>query len=230
MIDTCPHCNKPLDYTSAQRNKIAQALKTQPPDKSLKLKCPACKKSFLLDNGRKQTKAKVAAGRLAPPPPPNVDWLRGGNFEAEEKLEDVPRALVLHPEPNVTSTIQESMETVGYQTMAAATVDEAIEKMRFLNFSCIVLHDHFEASSLDDSELHRFMCRMPMSRRRYIFYILLGKELQTLYDMQALALSANLVVAERDLKYFDVILRKAIPDYEELFGPELEELSAYGKK
>ena len=71
---------------------------------------------------------------------------------------------------------------------------------------------------------------MAMERRRDIFYILFGPQFHSLYDLEALAYSANLVVSEQDLKFFDIILRKAIPAYEDLFAPILEELTAYGKR
>jgi hypothetical protein len=69
-----------------------------------------------------------------------------------------------------------------------------------------------------------------MERRRYIFYILLGDRFHTLYDLEAMANSANLTVSTADLKHLDIVLRKAIPSYEELFGPLFEELGAYGKR
>jgi hypothetical protein len=73
------------------------------------------------------------------------------------------------------------------------------------------------------------MCAMNMARRRYIFYVLIGPEFKTFYNIQALAESANLVVNEKDTPYFGVILRKSIPDYEELFGPYMEELKVQRK-
>jgi hypothetical protein len=69
-----------------------------------------------------------------------------------------------------------------------------------------------------------------MDRRRYIFYILIGDTFHTLYNLEALASSANLTVNTVDLPHLDIVLRKSIPAYEELFGPFLEELSAYGKR
>lgn len=73
------------------------------------------------------------------------------------------------------------------------------------------------------------MYDMNMSRRRFIFYTLVGKEFKTLYNLQALAYSANLVVNDNEIPYFNVILRKAIPEYEELFGPITEEFRLQGK-
>jgi hypothetical protein len=69
-----------------------------------------------------------------------------------------------------------------------------------------------------------------MDRRRYIFYILIGEQFHTLYNLEALAFSANLTVNTADLRHLDIVLRKSIPAYEELFGPMLEELGVYGKR
>jgi hypothetical protein len=70
---------------------------------------------------------------------------------------------------------------------------------------------------------------MNMSKRRFIFYILIGKEFKTFYNLQALAYSANLVVNDEEVPMFDIILRKTIPEYEELFGPIMEELRHHGR-
>jgi hypothetical protein len=73
------------------------------------------------------------------------------------------------------------------------------------------------------------MSEMSMQRRRYLFYILIGPEFNTLYNLEALANSANLVVNEKDLLHLGLALRRAIPMYEELFGPFMEELTSAGK-
>lgn len=59
--------------------------------------------------------------------------------------------------------------------------------------------------------------------------MLVGPNLNTLYELEALANSANLVINEKDIQYLDVILRKSITAYEQMFGPVMEELKAYGR-
>ena len=73
------------------------------------------------------------------------------------------------------------------------------------------------------------MCAMPMEHRRHIFYILTGDSLHTLYNLEALAVSANLTVHSKDIPKLHVILRKAFQAHEELFGPFLEELGVHLK-
>ncbi len=226
MIKNCPHCKKPLRLSEAQLARLNKALAALEAGKQLTLRCPHCKKTIRL--GRNDPPASPST-IVRPPEPPDLDWLKTGRFQGEEKVEDVPMALVLFTDSPQRQKVREAMESVGYQVMTADRADEAIERMRFVNFACVVFHSSMEPA-LDNSIFHRYMRQMAMERRRYIFYILIGPEFHTLYDLEALAASANLVVGEEDIQYFDVILRKAIPAYEELFGPLLDELGAQGKR
>ena len=228
MISSCPHCRLALKFNEAQLTKLQQALNALEAGKRLTIKCPQCKKAIRLDAGG--TAESTSTGAITPPPPPNLDWLKAGRLEEEEKVADVPMALILHPDPEAMEKVKSAMESVGYRVLTADSVEEAIEQMRFFSFACVVFHADFEPGGLDNSTFHNYMRKMAMERRRYIFYILFGSKFHSLYDLEAFAYSANLVVSEQDLKHFDMILRKAIPAYEELFGPILEGLNAYGKR
>ena len=138
-------------------------------------------------------------------------------------------ALILHPENEQREIVKDALEQVGYQVMIVNSVDDARERMRFVNFACVVQQSQFECPKLADSTFYKYMREMSMQRRRYLFYILIGPEFHTLYNLQALAYSANLVINEKDLYHMGVALRKAIPMYEEVFGPYMEELTSAGK-
>ena len=245
MISSCPHCQGALKFNAAQLGKIEQALKGLKPGQRLPLKCPHCTKPMNLDaagNAEGPPKAAAApppkapepaAEEVKPPPPPNMDWLRSQKNEGiqfDDHSRDVPMALVLHGDDNMRHLIKSSMEALGYQASSVNTPDEAIHETQSVSYACIVYHTGFEPGGLEKSIFHSYMRKMPMSRRRYIFYILIGPEFISLYDIQALGNSANLVVSEKDMKDFQPILHKAIPYYEQLFGPLLEELANYGKK
>ncbi|WP_446007940.1 hypothetical protein [Candidatus Electrothrix sp.] len=248
MISNCPHCQGALKFNAAQKAKIEQALKALKPGKRLPLKCPHCKKPMQLDSNGETAEAapQKAAAKTAekeaattakdeenvikPPPPPPLDFLeekQGGILE--DNVRDVPMALVLHADDGIRHQLGAAMEALGYQVMELTSAQEAVDQVGSVNFATIVFHTGFEGGTLEDSIFHNFMREMPMSRRRMIFYILIGPQFTTLYDIQALANSANLVVADKDFKNFQLVLHKAIPYYEQLFGPLLEELSNYGK-
>lgn len=227
MLTHCPACRQPLQLTDDQTARLQQALAQLAPTKPLAMKCPTCRMVMYLDKSGQALPAP--APRVQPPPPPNLDWLQSGLYQGEDKVEDVPMALLLHEPGEQRRQIGEALETVGYQVVMVTEVAEAIERMRFVHFSCVAFQADMEGS-LAQSNFHTHMRNLAMERRRYLFYILISPTLHTLYDLEALASSANLTVNTSDLAHFDIVLRKSIPAYEELFGPLLEELGAYGKR
>lgn len=168
---------------------------------------------------------------VKPPPPPPLDFLdeKQGGIMEDQHVRDVPTALVLHADDGIRHQLGAAMEALGYQVVTLTSAQEAIDQVASISFATIVFHADFEGVPLNESIFHNYMREMYMSRRRMIFYILMGPQFTTLYDIQALANSANLVVSDKDFKNFQLVLHKAIPYYEQLFGPLLEELSNYGK-
>jgi hypothetical protein len=183
------------------------------------------------DVRRKKASAPAApeGSKVRPPAPPDVNWLAEGVFVDDEVVEDIPRALVLMPEVPSKEIVLKSAVKFGYQVEQVLDSEEAIEKMRFVNYAAVFLHSGYENAGIVSGKFHNYMRTMDMSRRRYIFYVLLGDEFETLYDLQALAYSANLVVNDRDLDHIGVVLKKTIPEYEKLFGPLMDELRIAGK-
>jgi len=227
MLTHCPFCHKSLELTDEQSSRLEQALSQLTPGKILTIKCPLCRSAITLD--KTGLPPQNSTNQVIPPPPPILDWLKSGLYQGEEKVEDVPMALILHQPDEQRQRIGEALEAVGYQVFMADTVVNAMERMRFVNFSCVVLQANMDGT-LEQSTFHAYMRSLTMERRRYIFYILIGNDFHTLYNLEALAYSANLTVNSSDLSHLDIVLRKSIPDYEELFGPFLEELNAYGKR
>ena len=228
MLKQCPHCQKPFELSDKQLAKSEKALFKLAPGKTLAMKCPLCLPAIALDKTGAATNAAKGAV-VQPPPPPDLDWLQTGIYQGEEKVEDVPMALLLYPQGEAQKHVKESLEAVGYQVFLATSTEEAIEHMRFVNFAAVAFHAGMEGA-LETSSFHAYMRTMAMERRRYIFYILLGEHFHTLYNLEAMANSANLTVNTRDLNHLDVVLRKAIPAYEELFGALLEEMGVYGRR
>ena len=190
-----------------------------------------------LETGTVPVVIAVAPNRtdLSPGQESNLRLLRvssgctDGSFDEKEVVEDIPRALVLMPESANRDSVVQAATGFGYRVEQALTPEEAIEKMRFVNYAAVFLHDHFEPGGIVSGKFHQFMRVMNMSRRRYIFYVLLGEQFQTLYDLQALAYSVNLVVNDAEIPFIGTVLKKAIPEFETLFGPLMEELQVVGK-
>jgi len=237
MIVTCPHCRKQLRMGA----KIEDSIKKLGPGKKIKIKCVHCSNSFGIDASQLNSGSTVRPERkikqdfpdgcqVQPPPPPDLAWLKKGVFEDKEVVEDVPLALVLMPDTPDKEIVVQAAETFGYQVEMASSSEDAVEKMQFVNYSSVFLHSDYEPKGITSGIFHKYMREMKMARRRFIFYVLIGQEFKTLYDLQALAHSANLVVNSMEISFIVTILRKAIPEYEALFAPLMEELHIAGKE
>jgi len=243
MIDTCPHCDQELNLSEAQLAKVKAALAKLPAGNLLKLGCPHCQKPFELeaDGTLPGTKPvpKVASGaplpprenkaKINPPPAPDIGWLSSGKEEKKEVIEDTPMFLVLMAKGAGLTAIMDALDDEGFLPVQVDSVDDALDKMQFANYAGVILHVPFEKSTLDSNKLHIFMKKMGMFRRRNIFYVLIGPEFKTLYDLDALSNSANLVVNDNDVAHFQLILKKSLYDNQKLYGPLADALIKEGR-
>lgn len=236
MITHCPRCNSMLNFSDAQQQKIRGALATVGSG-TLKLKCPHCKDQLeLLADGssadwRQKPGAGAKGGKMPDPPkPPDIDWLTQGVFEEKESIKDIPKILILINAGETRDKVVGAMVESFFQPIAVDTVAEAMEQLRVMQFDAVILHSKFDNSPFITSEFHDFMKKMPMTRRRYIFYALLGPEFNTLYTLEAVSNSANMVVNERDVEHMKNIYKRGKTGYDELFGPYISALEEKGRK
>lgn len=155
---------------------------------------------------------------VTPPSYPDISWLAQGIYTEQAVMTEVPKALVLMASGKDQAHVAKALTERGYQTEFPESASDALVKMRFGLYTAVVLHDEFDGP-LAESTFHQQMSAMPMDKRRSIFYVLIGKQMHTLYNLQALALSANVVVNETECDHFDIILKKGLQEMEELFGP-----------
>lgn len=215
--------------TSHKSNaKLEKSLEQLRQGQKIRLKCSQCGEPIAI--GREALYGQSAdSSSINPPQPPDTSWLKDGLFDDEEVVSDIPQALVVMKHGDAQEKVTSALAGLGYRVDTVEEPAEAIKKLHFIHYTCVVMHDDSVPGGFKNSPLHRFICTMEMSRRRYILYVLIGADLKTFYDMQALANSANLVVNNVDIPYFGVILRKAIPEYEALFGPYMDEMKIQGK-
>jgi hypothetical protein len=164
-----------------------------------------------------------------PPGPPDISWLWKEEFESVASVSEIPTTLLLMPAGDDKTRVGKAFEGIGYLVETAASEQAAIDKMKFVNLAGVVLQADNREGALEQSILHNYMKWLPMAERRQIYYVLIGPGFHTMYDLQALSLSANLVINIRDLDKIDIILRKGLQDHENLFGPFLAVLREYGK-
>ncbi len=229
MISECPHCQHP--FSSGHQKKIEQAYAALPMGKSLKFNCPTCQMAVDITATAQQSAAAAGTkikGNM--PQPPSLNWLKTGTIADKEVLDDFSLVMILMPNDHqARNTIATIYEGLGYKPVFPNSASDGIERMRFTEYAAVVLHSRYEGM-LADSIFHAHMCEMPMQKRRSIYYVIIGPEFHTLYNLEALHNSANLVVNDNELPDLPIILKKSFRDYDELFAPLLAALRTEGKK
>jgi len=260
MISQCPQCKKELQFSSAQQEKIKEALDKLQPGQIITMGCPHCKSPIELkreavpekkdafdlfpdligadpveeEMPQEQPPAKdetlkqqsEPAGTVPPPPkPPDISWLKTGDIGEKVQSPDDATVLILMLDGEGKDAVADVFKRLNYRIDYADSLEETMEKMVSSSFAGIVLHTGFEGVSLAESRIHNYIKWLPMPKRRNIYYVLIGPNLQTLYDLEALTLSVNLVINEKDMGDINKILRKGIHDYENLFNPFLEAMT-----
>lgn len=152
-------------------------------------------------------------------PPIDAGWEEEGDTQLSRE-ESGLHALVLLRDAEQRRLVERTLMRMGYAVTVADSAAQALEELR-LGRHLLLFCGTDEAYS----PLHSYVCRqMPQARRRILYYVLMGPDVYTCYDLQALALSANLLVNERELKYLERILLRGFQDYVKLFHPFLETL------
>lgn len=242
MISQCPHCSEALRFSDAHRQKLVNALENLAPGRSLKFACPKCKISIELDKtgealkkteSPKPSEPSPEPGKtIVPPKAPDLSWLTQGEVAETDILDDVPTAMVLVDNPADTGLrdkVTAALEENQYQIYIPDSIDAAIDSMRFKTYAIVVSFSGSGGDSLENQDFHRFMMQMSMKKRRRIYYILLGPGFNTLFDLEALTHSANLVVNTDQADHLSTLLKKGIKDYEALFAPYIATLKLHGK-
>lgn len=159
---------------------------------------------------------------VAVPQPPDLSWLLNGIPE-QDSSEDlaIRLGLVFISDERHRVLVAEVLELLGYPTHMVDNHVAAVDRLGRHTYSVIIA----DIADVDD-EFHKYINNLPMSRRRLIMYVLIGAQLRTLYSLEALANSVNLVIGHKDLGHLEKILRWGFKEYANLYGPLLEVLNA----
>jgi hypothetical protein len=131
---------------------------------------------------------------------------------------------------STTEIAKETLRELGFKYHTAETPELAIERMRYTNYDCIVLHENFAGSSLRSNAVLNFLATLPMAQRRYWFVCLVGPSLKTLDAMQAFGQSVHLVLNPSDLPNLTAILKKGLAEHEILYRAYRDTVASMGEK
>jgi hypothetical protein len=131
---------------------------------------------------------------------------------------------------STTDAAKDALRELGFKFHTAETPELAIERMRYTNYDCILVHENFAGSSLRSNAVLNFLAALPMAQRRYWFVCLVGPSFKTLDAMQAFAQSVHLVLNPVDLPNLTAILKKSLAENDLLYRSYKDILTTMGEK
>lgn len=129
---------------------------------------------------------------------------------------DTKIALVCENHLTDINIITNALETLGYRVIVSNSPDDAYKKLKSGHYEVIVLNQDFQTTSKGNSVLE-YLNTLPMTLRREILVVLIGKEFKTLDNATAFAHSANLVINVNDLKEIKSILKTSLTYHERFY-------------
>lgn len=127
------------------------------------------------------------------------------------------RTSIVCADPDTTEIVRGSLKDLGFKTHIADSNDDALERIRYTLYYCIVIHENFAGSSLQSNAVLQYLAPLPMALRRNSFICLIGDSFNTLDAMQAFAQSVHVVVNPLDLPNLTAILKKGMAEFEVMY-------------
>ena len=152
-------------------------------------------------------------------------------MSSEEKMDFFAlddRTSLICGDSSTVDAARDTLRELGFKFHIAETPELAIERMRYTDYDCIVLHENFAGSSLRSNAVLNFLTVSPMNQRRQWFVCLVGPSFKTLDAMQAFAQSVHLVLNPVDLPNLTAILKKSLVENDLLYGAYDEIQAALG--
>jgi hypothetical protein len=133
-------------------------------------------------------------------------------------------------DPNTTEVAKATLRELGFKFHVVELPEIAIERLRYTNYDCIIVHENFAGTSLRSNAIVNYLGPLPMAQRRYAFVCLVGPSFKTLDAMQAFAHSVHLVLNPADLPNLTAILKKGLAEFEMLYRTFKDTSAAMGEK
>ena len=133
-------------------------------------------------------------------------------------------------DPTTAEVARTTLRELGFKLHTAEAPEMAIERLRYTNYDCIIVHENFAGGSLRSNAVLNYLDPLPMPQRRYSFVCLIGPSFKTMDAMQAFAQSVHLVLNTADLPNLTAILKKGLAEFELLYRTYKDTLAAMGEK
>ena len=219
MQVTCSRCKTRLKIPD----------KKVPKQKKLALACPKCKQRIFVMPPQRREALMASPGNGIITTLPGYEYRDVDEVLELTIAEGEKVALLMIGDRAETQLVKKGAQEVGYRVVTAEDTRDALNKLRFHHFPMVFLSDGYDSMDIIQSPILRYLAHLPMNVRRKIFLVLVGSRFKSMDHMKAFAMSANLVVNNKDLHKLTPILSRALSDHEKFYNVFMETLKEVGK-
>lgn len=124
-------------------------------------------------------------------------------------------ALLCIGDPELQEAAIGQISQLGFALHTAFTAEEAISKLAFHPYTLAVIEANLEGTDAETHPVLAHLATLRLDRRRDLFVVLAGPDLETHSGTQAFGLSVDLTVNTRDAGKLKTVVGKAIVEQEE---------------
>ena len=127
---------------------------------------------------------------------------------------DSNTSMICERDPAIGQRIRETLVSLNFNVIEAATFKEALKYTTFHTFNVIVVNENFDTEKDGVNKILQYLERLPMPVRRKIFVVLISSTFETMDYMHSLNKSVNLIINESEISGFGLILNKEMEENE----------------
>jgi CheY-like chemotaxis protein len=128
-------------------------------------------------------------------------------------------ALICVDVPEVQRLVVENLTEIDYKIHTGLFLEDILLKLQSHLYDVVVLSEHFNATDRNTNPILEAMRQIPGNQRRNQLFVMVGSGVHTDSEMEAWAISADLVVGLADVPNLKHIVRRAALRREAFYRP-----------
>jgi CheY-like chemotaxis protein len=205
-----------------------------PQNSTFRLTCPRCKRKIVAST--KAAESTGASTTCVSLTDSSSEVMLAANDSPDEGLSGVmdslqpgqSAVLLCVNREECRRDLKAMLEGMDYAVDMPAAADQALQQLRFNQYSVILLDDDFEGGS--PKRVMAYLASLNMSHRREMFVVLIGERFKTADHLQAFVDSVDLVLHPHDISQLTMLLNRGLRDHERFYKVFNECLIEAGKK
>ena len=151
----------------------------------------------------------------------------GRPFDYRDK--DSNTSMICEPDPAIRQKIRDTLKSLNFNVVEAATAKEAYKYSTFHTFNVVVVNENFDIGKDGINQVLRYFEGLPMPDRRKIFIVLISSTFATMDYMHTLNKSVNLIINADEISGMGMILTREMEENEYFYHVFKDYQRKFGK-